>query len=79
MRGRAILSVLPSICKDIVNERQYRAYVCDSLQAAPQGRYLVDRYSDMIELRKVDKRAPEDIAADFIKRAGLKVKTHESI
>jgi len=57
--------------KDRVNAA-YRNYIADSLRGIPQGRYLVNRFRDIIKPEKAeDTRSAEEIAADVIKQAGL--------
>lgn len=60
-------------------EKAYRIYVTDSLHMQGQNKYLAYRYKDAIKPHKIDRRSAEEIAADVIKKAGLKVKEDESI
>lgn len=53
-----------------------RVYVTDSLQAAGQGKYLTQRWCELLT-QKVDNRSGDEIAADIILRAGLKPKGGE--
>ncbi|MBR2783055.1 MAG: hypothetical protein IKD93_02535 [Firmicutes bacterium] len=57
----------------------FRIYVTDALQGAPQGKYLTRRWTELVEEleRPVDRRSGEEIAADFIRRAGLHFKGEE--
>lgn len=55
-------------------ELAYRIFVTDSLQLAPQNKYIVTRYEDSIKTKKKDNRTGDEIAADVIKRAGLSFK-----
>lgn len=59
----------------------YRVYVSDTLRIISEntarfggGVYTKQRYYDVINPPKVDTRTGDEIAADIIKRAGLKVK-----
>lgn len=61
-----------------MKSRAYRVYVTDVLQAATKntakavnGLYIADRWFDLI--RPQPKRTGEEIAAEVIKKAGLKV------
>lgn len=61
-------------------EKSYRVYVTDCLQALSKntakyasGAYITDRWIDRIEPKKQDTRTGAEIAADVIKKAGLKV------
>ena len=58
-----------------IEERSYRAYVTDSLQAAGQNKYLTERWLDLITLQKRDTRSADEIALDIISRAGLRLKS----
>ena len=58
----------------------YRIYVTDCLRMATEntakmskGAYTVARFYDIINPKPVDNRNGEEIAADIIKRAGIKV------
>ena len=61
-------------------EEAYRIYVTDALRIIGQntakyagGSYQQQRFADIIRPHKDDGRIGEEIAADVIKRAGLKV------
>lgn len=61
-------------------ETAYRIYVTDALKTISEntakysgGSYLTKRYADIIKPGPVDSRTGEEIAADVIKKAGLKV------
>lgn len=65
---------------DQIERKAYRAYVTDALKVIAEntaryagGSYLNERYVDRIQRRSVDHRTGEEIAADIIKRCGLKV------
>lgn len=52
-------------------------YVTDSLQNAPQNKYMTDRFYDIIYKntgRHRDTRTGDEIAAETIKKLGLKIK-----
>lgn len=64
----------------------YRIYVSDALKVIGEntarfasGTYLTRRYADVVNTKKPDTRTGEEIVADIIKKAGLVVKTNESI
>lgn len=59
-------------------DHAYRIYISDSLYLYGQNKRLLERYEDRIRPRKIDKRTPEQIAADVIRDAGLKVTDNES-
>lgn len=40
---------------------------------AAQNKYITERYADMIKPQKIETRSGDEIAADIIKRHGLKV------
>lgn len=51
----------------------YERYVGDSLYCLQNGFALQVKYSDIFKTKKLDTRSGEEIAADIIKKAGLKV------
>ena len=58
----------------------YRIYVSDCLRIISEntakiggGSYITAKFEDIINLKPVDNRAGEEIAADIIKRAGIEV------
>lgn len=51
----------------------YRIYVTDALQGIPQQKFSNKRYIDLIQPVKVDTRTGDEIAAEVIKKLGLKV------
>ena len=80
MGVRAVMAALPSLINERMNQEIYRIYITDSLQAIAGntqkyagGTSLKKRYADIITPKKQDKRTGAEIAADVIKRAGLKV------
>lgn len=61
-------------------EKVFREYVADGVHMISEntakfsgGSYLSVRYDDIIHPKPRDTRTGEEIAADIIKRAGLKV------
>lgn len=68
----------------LYNEKQcdkaYRIYVTDSLKLITEntarlvndGQYMTMRWCDVIRNEPVDNRSGEEVAADVMKRAGLK-------
>ena len=66
-------------CIAVTNIRQreesYQIYTTDCLRAIAQsvGVIIHKRFYDVIHAQPVNHKKPEEIAADIIKRAGLKV------
>lgn len=56
-----------------MTEVGYRLYITDSLQSAPQGKYLTVRYADLVLPKEVDNRTGDEIAAQVIKDLGLRI------
>lgn len=63
-----------------MENRSYQIYVTDSLRTISEntaktvrGSYLKDRWADIVVPKPKDKRSGEQIAADVIKNAGLKL------
>lgn len=74
VRPRAIIGLLPSVCRQIEAEEYYRVYVCESLHLAPQNRYLTARYADILKPPKAeDNRKPQEVLADIAMKAGLTI------
>ena len=73
MRGRAIISILPSLVRVIEDETVFRVYVCESLHLAPQDKYLTAKYAEIITPKKAESRSPDELAADIIRKAGLSI------
>lgn len=80
MGVRAYLSALPALLEQKTKEYVYQMYVTDTLKLIAEntsnivrGSSPVDRYVDMIKRRPADNRTGEQVAADVIKKAGLKV------
>lgn len=81
------MAALPSLLKERMHQEIYQIYLTDCLQAIAGntqkyagGTALKKRYADIIAPKKKDNRTGAQIAADVIKRAGLKVVSkHESI
>lgn len=61
-------------------ERVYRAYLTDALQAishntagmAAEGHVMTRRFAELVNWVEEDTRTGDEVAADVIKRAGLK-------
>lgn len=77
-RGYVIEHCL-SVFRRTWEERRYRAYVTDTLQMINKnivqrygGSYLRNRWADGLAIQK-ETRTAEEIVADVIKRAGLKL------
>ena len=80
MGVRAVLAALPSLVLERVNFEIYQTYVTDSLKAIAEntqryagGVVLQKRYVEIINSKPPDNRTGDEIAADVIKKAGLKV------
>lgn len=58
--------------KALKREEAYRFYVTDSLSYAPQGKYISQRFADMLKPRKIDNRDGDTIAAEVIQSLGLR-------
>lgn len=79
--ARAIIAALPSLIKSELQKQAYQIYVTDSLQTIAEntakfagGKVLQVRFADVLETKKkVEQKTGDEIAADVIKRAGLKV------
>lgn len=77
MSVRAILSALPYVIENEIEQLKYRIYVTDALYVISNGR-LSKRYYDIANVPKPreDDRTGDEIAADVIERIGL---SYESI
>lgn len=80
MGVRAILAALPSVISDMCNKEAYRAYTAECLRVLTEntakyagGSSIQLKYTDMINRKPRDARSGEEIAADVIKKCGLKV------
>lgn len=51
-------------------ETAYRYYIANSLQLAPQNKYMTVSLDDIYN-RKIDRRTAEEITEDVIKNAGI--------
>lgn len=58
-------------------EYAYKAYMTDGIQLAPQSKYIVARWCDLIAQKTIDNRSGDEIAMDIITRAGLSLKGGE--
>ena len=54
--------------KKEADTKMYRIYVCDSLRLKGEGKYISTRYSDMINPKAIDRRSPEEIADEVIRK-----------
>ena len=56
----------------------YKIYITDSIQGIAQGvahaKYYQKRYVNILKPQPQDNRSGDEIAADIIKNAGLKIK-----
>lgn len=76
---RGYLAALPSIIRQQEDEFSFRVYVTDSLRLSGESKYLSARWLDMVRRKPEDTRTGDEIAADVIKRAGLKQKGGEPV
>ena len=75
IRPRAVLGILPSVVLQIEEERLFRRYVCDSLQLAPQNKFITKRFSELLTPPKAENtREPQEIVAEIVEKAGLTLK-----
>ena len=77
---RAILAALPTLIHRQEEDMTYRNYVSDALRLITEntaryaaGNYLTQRFCDLIRPNLGITQNGEEIAADVIKKCGLKV------
>lgn len=58
-------------------ERSFRAYITESVRLFGDGKVISVPWEDMLKKAPVDSRTADEIAADVIKNAGLKLKGGE--
>lgn len=82
VRARAYLSILPMELKKQCEREILRRYITDGIQMITQNTagcdkrlYLSIGYEDIINPKPVENRSAEDIVADVVKNAGLKLVT----
>lgn len=82
VRARAYLSILPVELKKQCEREILRHYIADGIQmitentAVHEGNtYLSTKYKDIINPKPEETRTAEDIVADVVKKAGLKLVT----
>lgn len=81
---RAILAALPALLRKQREERIYREYVTDCLRQIAEntakyagGQYPIERWADKLKQKPKEARTGEQIVADIIRDAGIKVvRTH---
>ncbi len=66
------MAALPTALHGLQEQAAFRVYVTDALFAMGDNKRLTQRYADIIKPRKVDRRSAAEIAADIIRRGGLK-------
>lgn len=78
--GVAILVTIKEVLKQQIEEDAYKAYTAECFRIITENTanvsnksYINKSYVDMIYPQAVDNRTGEEIAADVIKKAGLKV------
>lgn len=77
---RAVIASLPSLLKSMVDEDVYRNYTAECLRVLTEntakyagGNVVTVKYTDIVNQKPKDARTGEEIAADVIKKCGLKV------
>ena len=58
-------------------ERSFRTYITESVRLFGDGKVISVSWEDMLKKAPVDSRTADEIAADVIKNAGLKLKGGE--
>ena len=58
-------------------ERSFRTYITESVRLFGDGKVIGVPWEDMLKKAPVDSRTADEIAADVIKNAGLKLKGGE--
>lgn len=58
-------------------ERSFRTYITESVRLFGDGKVISIPWEDMLKKAPVDSRTADEIAADVIKNAGLKLKGGE--
>ena len=82
LRARAYISALPVAMKRQCEQEIFREYIADGIQMISEntanyvsGRYIVKRYTEIINKKSSDNRTGDEIVEDIIRRAGLVVKS----
>lgn len=82
VRARAYLSILPTELKKQWEREALRVYITDGIRMITENTaiytgqtYLSTRYDDIIHPKPVESRTAEDIVADVVQKAGLKIVT----
>ena len=77
---RAILSALPALLRRQREDRIYREYVTDCLRQITEntakyfgGQYQIERWADILKGKPKKSQTGEQIVADVVRNAGLKV------
>lgn len=77
---RAILAALPALLRRQREDRIYREYVTDCLRQIAEntakyagGQYPIERWADKLKQKPRETRTGEQIVADVVRDAGLKV------
>ena len=55
-------------------ERSFRVYITESVRLYGEGKVISVPWEDMLKEAPVDSRTADEIAADVIKNAGLRLK-----
>lgn len=74
------MAALPSLIKARLEDEAYRMYSAECMRVITEntakrvgGTMMTAKYADMISQKPKDTRSGEEIAADVIKKCGLKV------
>lgn len=74
------MAALPSLLKERIDTEVYRMYTAECLRVLTEntakyagGNAITAKYTDMVNPKPKDTRSGEEIAADVIKKCGLKV------
>ena len=85
MRGRATIKALPAFLKKMFEEEVYRVYTTDALRVMCEntakmvaGKYIENRYLDIVTPKKEDTRTEQEII-DHVLSRGWGVKRNECI
>lgn len=63
--------MLPSVCRRVLRDDLWRAYIAESLYAHGNSQRLTKSYTELAKFEKPDTRTPDEIKRDIITRAGL--------
>lgn len=79
LRARALVSALPDVLAKSCEQDAFQTYVAECMRMISEnsakfgGNYMSASLNDILHPKPKDTRTGDEIAADIIKRAGLKV------